>query len=129
MKRIACSVLMPLMLSTLASTRDLRLIELKGHGLRKLGLKRSQLIDTDSDQYDTTRRWAETLFALEKTSDGLIWMSRQHDESEAIVLFGNRVARSALQVIEAPRPLYPPSAGWLEVLRAADAADITIDFP
>lgn len=127
-KRIACFALLPLMLSTLAATRDLRLIELKGHGLRKLGVLRSQLIDTDSDQYDVTRRWAETLFELDSAADGLIWMSRQHDASEAILLFGNRIARSALRVIEAPRPLHPPNAGWLEVLRAADNADITIDF-
>ena len=55
--------------------------------------KRSQLIDTGADQYVATRRWAEAMFEREPTADGLIWMSRQHDASEAVALFGGRVAR------------------------------------
>jgi hypothetical protein len=128
-KRISQSVLIPLLLCTLASKRDLLLVELKGHGLSKLRVTRSQLIDTGADHYAMTRRWAEALFEREPTADGLIWMSRQHDTSEAVVLFGSRVARGDLQVIEAPRGLFPPSTGWLEVVRAAEAAGITIASP
>jgi len=128
-KRISQSVLIPLLLCTLVSKRNLRLIELKGHGLSKLRVTRLQLIDTDADRYATTRRWAEALYEREPAADGLIWMSRQHDASEAVVLFGSRVARGELQVIEAPRSLYPPSTGWLEVVRAAEEAGITIASP
>src|SRR5436190_187148 len=48
------------------------------YGLRKIGVTRSELIDTDADQYNATRRWAEVLFAREAGADGLIWISRQH---------------------------------------------------
>lgn len=128
-RHISQSVLIPLLLCTLVSKRDLQLVEMKGHGLSKLHVTRSQLIDTGADQYATTRRWAQALFEREPTADGLIWMSRQHDASEAVVLFGSRIARGDLQVIEAPRGLYPPSTGWLEVVRAAEAAGITIVSP
>jgi hypothetical protein len=128
-KRISQSALKPLLLCTLSAKRDLQLIEIKGYGLQKLGIMRSQLIDTNADRYTTTRRWAEVLFERDLTADGLIWMSRQHDASEAIVLFGGRVARNELQVIEFPHGLYPPSLGWLEVVRSAEAAGIMIEIP
>jgi hypothetical protein len=126
-KRVAQAVLMKFLICTLASKRDLRLIELKGHGLRKLEVTRAQLIDTDADQYNRTRRWAEALYERDPTADGLLWMSRQHDSSEALVLFGSRVDRGDLHFTEAPRGLYPPSLGWLDVIRAAEAAGITVD--
>jgi RES domain len=128
-KQISQSALIPLLLCTLAPKRALHLIEIKGFGLQKLGLTRSQLIDTNADRYTAARRWAEALFEREPAADGLIWMSRQHDASEAVVLFGGRVVRSDLEVIEAPRGLYPPSLGWLEVERAAEAAGIMVTTP
>ncbi|HYI09886.1 MAG TPA: RES family NAD+ phosphorylase [Thermoanaerobaculia bacterium] len=128
-KLILRSKLIPLLICTLACRRDLALVELKGFGLRKLGVMRRQLIDTHAEQYERTRRWAEALYAREPAADGLVWMSRQHDSSEAVVLFGSRVARAELAVIESPRGLVPPSAGWDEVTRAADAAGVTIEIP
>jgi hypothetical protein len=127
-KRIAQSALRKLLVCTIAPLRDLRLIELKGHGLRKIGLTRALIIDSEADLYDRTRRWAEALFLRRPLADGLIWMSRQHDVSEALLLFGGRVARKDLDVIDSSRSLYPPSTGWLDVVRAAEAAGITIDI-
>lgn len=128
-KRIYRSKLMPLLLCTLACKRDLALVELMGFGLRKLGVTRRQLIDTEAEQYERTRRWAEALYTREPQADGLIWMSRQHDSSEAVLLFGSRVARADLLVIEPPRGLCPPDTGSGDLIRAADAAGITIDLP
>lgn len=124
-KSIRQSKLVPMLATTISPLRDLTLIQLRGFGLKKLGVTRAQLIDSDADQYVATRQWASTLHHA-STADGLIWMSRQHDTSEALVLFGDRVARTAFDVIDPPRSLHPPSPGWLEVLRAAESAGITI---
>jgi len=107
-KSIRQSKLIPMLATTISPLRDLALIQLRGFGMKKLGVTRAQLIDSAS------------------TADGLIWMSRQHDTSEAIVLFGDRVERASFEVIDPPRSLYPPSPGWIELLRAAESAGITI---
>jgi hypothetical protein len=127
LKLIRQSKLVPMLATTISPLRDLTLIQLRGFGLKKLGVTRIDLIDSDANQYGTTRRWAAAL-RLRSAADGLTWMSRQHDASEALVLFGDRVERSAFEVSDPPRSLYPPSPGWLEVLRAAESAGITIVF-
>lgn len=125
-KAVAQAALMPMMASTVRSKRPLRLIQLRGFGLKKCGLTRRQIIDSDADRYRVTREWAAAFHDGVDDADGLIWMSRQHDSSEAMVLFGMRVKRDDLEVIAPPRSLYPPSSGWHEVLAAAEAAGITV---
>jgi len=128
-KSIAQSVLMPMLSSTLKPVRPLRLVQLRGFGLKRLGITRMEMIESEADQYSVTRRWGSAFYEHVGDADGLIWMSRQHDSSEAIVLFGTRVQRDELEVFAAPRSLYPPSPGWNDVLVAAEAADITLDMP
>lgn len=118
--------LMPIVSCTLMPVRPLQLVQLRGSGLRKLQLARVEIIDTEADQYPLTRAWAAALYAAYPEADGLIWMSRQHDMSEAIVLFGTRVQREDLIVAAPPRALYPPGDGWHDVLVAAEAAGIMI---
>jgi hypothetical protein len=114
-----------MVLSTLASERELHLAQLYGHGLRRLEIARTELIETDSDQYDRTVPWAAALHASDPAVDGLVWVSRQHDDAYAMVLFGDRVARQDLRVVEPPLPL-DLDAGFEEVRRAAEQAGITI---
>ena len=57
--------------------------------------------------------------------DGLVWVSRQHDDAYALVLFGDRVARRELVVAEAPLPLYQ-GPGYQAVQGAAERAGIAI---
>lgn len=125
-KTIAQSTLMPMLSCTLQPARALRLVQLRGFGLKRLGITRVELIESKAEQYSVTRAWAAALYENAVDADGLIWMSRQHDFSEAIVLFGTRVRRDELEVSAPPRSLYPPSAGWDDVVRAAEAADIAI---
>jgi hypothetical protein len=127
LKAVRQQKLIPLLASTLSPLRDLTLIQLRGFGLKKLGVTRLQLIESDATEYPHTRRWAEALHGL-APADGLIWMSRQHDTSEAVVLFGDRVERSSFDIVDPPRALYPPGPGWQEVLSAAEAAGITIEL-
>lgn len=112
------------LLSTIAPRRDLRLVQLHGHGLRRLQVSRAELIESEADQYEKTAAWAQALYAGFPEIDGLVWMSRQHDSSRALILFKGRVGRNELEVVEAPLPLYVGS-GLEKVQRAADQADIT----
>ncbi len=114
-----------LLFSTLAPRRDLKLAQLHGYGLRRLSLTRRQLIETESKQYPKTRRWGEALHRSNLRFDGLIWVSRQHDTSLAIVLFGDRVDRNDLEVVEPPLPLaWGP--GMDSIQQAAEEAGIVI---
>ena len=55
----------------------------------------------------------------------MTWVSRQHDTSLAVVLFGGRVARDELDVVEPPLPLaWGP--GLSRVYEAAEEADILV---
>ena len=118
--------LMPVVSCTLLPVRPLHLVQLRGAGLRKLQLSRVELIESQADQYPLTRAWAAAFYTAYPDADGLIWMSRQHDMSEAIVLFGMRVQRDELTIAAPPRSLYPPGDGWHDVLVAAEAAGITV---
>ena len=119
------SILLSLMVSTVAPPRDLRLAQLHGHGLRRLGLARRELIDCPAVHYPKIRPWAAAFHDCEARVDGMTWVSRQHDTSLALVLFGDRVARDQLKVIEPPLPLaWGP--GLDHVQRAAEASGIQI---
>lgn len=125
LRAVSAALLVPLIVSRLAPRRDLRLIQLHGYGLGRLGTSRAQLIESDVDRYERTRRWAQALHALPAAADGLIWVARQHDASFALVLFGDRVERDDLEVIEPPLPL-AMGAGFARVQEAAEAAGILI---
>lgn len=114
-----------LLVSTLASSRDLRLVQLHGHGAKRLGTNRQELIESEADQYETTRKWAEALHESAGEMDGLIWVSRQYDTSFSLVLFGDRVERRSLQVIKPPLPLAFGS-GLEAVQEAAEKAAILL---
>lgn len=125
-KRIKQEALMPMVSCTLLPRRPLRLIQLRDAGLQKLGVTRAEMIESDVDQYPITRAWATALHGAVPDADGLIWTSRQHQASEAIMLFGTRVDRFELVVGTPPRSLFPGGDSWHHVVAAAEAAGITI---
>lgn len=84
--------------SQLIPGRDLNLIDLSSPALRKLGIERKELIDTEKDRYPHTRKWAEAFHAECDEADGLCWVSRQDDRASAIMLFGDRVEDALLAV-------------------------------
>ncbi len=114
-----------LMVSTLAPARDLRLGQLHGYGLRRMRLSRNELIGSEAAHYAETRAWGEALHRCAAEVDGLVWVSRQHDTSFAMVLFGDRLRRDELDVIEPPLPVaWGP--GLDRLFQAADKADILV---
>lgn len=124
-RRLAASRLTSLRLSVLRPDRDLRLAALHGHGLRRLGVTREELIGTESADYPATVAWAAALHAAPIGLDGLEWVSRQHDTSRAVVLFGDRIEPGALDPRRGPIEL-DRGPGWEAVLRAAEQAGILI---
>lgn len=82
--------------SLVLPTADLCLIDLSTVALHKLGVKRTQLIDTTKTHYPATRRWAQMLYTQFPDAQGLRWISRQDDQAHAVMLFGTRVRPSDL---------------------------------
>lgn len=104
--------------------RDLRLVELYGYGLKRLGLHPHELTSTDPTEYAGTVAWAKALHAAAVDADGLVWMSHQFNTRRALMLFGDRVEESDLT--GGPPLLLASGAGLDAVERCANEARITI---
>jgi len=123
LRAIRRSVLRPMQISTLAPRRDLKLVQLHGFGLRRLGVSRVELIE--ADHYPSTVSWAAAFHAWSDEVDGLVWVSRLHDTAFSLVLFGDRVARADLEVVEPPLAIFL-GEGFSRIEEAAERAKITI---
>lgn len=107
--------------------RDLRLADLRGFGTKRLGVSRAELLEPGPTAYAETAPWGRALHAHAENFDGMVWVSRQHDMSQSLVLFGDRVSDGDLAVVEDHIPLTLAAGNGLElVLAAANQADITI---
>lgn len=100
--------------------RDLLLADLSSTALRKLGVQRGQLIDTEKDRYSQTRAWAEAIHAQCADIDGLCWVSRQDDRSRAVVLFGDRVRSADLAPDGSSIAIVSDPAVYTSLLELAD---------
>lgn len=92
-------------LATLAPTRALRLAELYGFGLERFGVAPEELTSTPATEYPRTVPWAAALHRAFPTLDGLVWMSRRFNAASALILFGDRVKSTELQLVGGPLPL------------------------
>jgi hypothetical protein len=75
--------------------RDLQLVNLTTDGLHRLKVPKAELIASSPIDYLDTALWAEAIHHQCPDVDGLLWMSRQRDRDQALMLFGDR-AGSAL---------------------------------
>lgn len=82
----------------LASTRKLQLASLKSQDLYRMGTSKADLIESGRLLYTQTRLWARAIYLQHSDIDGLVWKSRQHDDSDAFVLFGDRVKLGDLRI-------------------------------
>jgi hypothetical protein len=129
-KSIARSHLRRKNLSTLIVSRDLKLADLTSHGLARLRLRRQTTIESTRKQYWRTAQLARAVHSLPDKFDGMIWVSRQHDTSKGLVLFGDRVAATDIDTDPAV-PTFPLEFGHGRDLvdEIADAVGITIVEP
>jgi len=112
--------------SVLLPATDLVLADLSNVALRKLGVPRAQLIDTEKDCYPETRKWAAAIHARAAKVQGLCWTSRQDDQALAIILFGDRVAAKTLMPHGDSRELLNDLSAYAELLLLADRIGVSI---
>lgn len=112
--------------SQLSPGDDLVLADLRGKALRKLGVERKQLIDTEKDQYPATREWAEAIHAQCPDVQGLCWTSRQDDSAQAVMLFGDRIASGVLRLTATSRSLLNDGDVYDDVLNLAEQIGVNI---
>ena len=103
-----------------------KIADLSSVALRKLGVQHKQLIDTEKDQYPATRRWAEAIHAQHPDIQGLSWISRQDDSARAVMLFGDRVSKGALQQVGSSRSLLKNEQTYAQLLNLADRIGVDI---
>lgn len=112
--------------STLQVAQRLELVDLASVPLRKLGVTRKQLIDTEKDQYPATRKWAEAIHRQCPQAQGMSWVSRQDDSARAVMLFGDRIPDGALRADGDSRSLLDDGDAYDAVLDLADRIGVNI---
>ena len=112
--------------STVTVARDLKLADLGSVALRKLGVPRKQLIDTEKDQYPATRRWAEAIHAQHPDIQGLSWISRQDDGARAVMLFGDRIPIGTLRALAPSTSLLADDKSYGQLLDLAERVGVMI---
>lgn len=112
--------------STVEVVQPLKVVDLASVPLRKLGITRKQLIDTEKDQYPATRKWAESLHRQCPDAQGLSWVSRQDDSARAVVLFGDRIPAGALRPQGASSSLVDDGNAYDTVLDLAERIGVHI---
>ncbi|MFD1985593.1 RES family NAD+ phosphorylase [Mesorhizobium newzealandense] len=105
---------------------DFVLADLSVTALRKLGIKRSQIIDTEKDGYSATRPWAEAIHTQCPDIQGLCWVSRQDDRALAVMLFGDRIPANMLEQSGASLDLTGNTDVYSELLELADRIGVKI---
>jgi RES domain-containing protein len=95
-----------LCVSTVRPVTPLLLVDLSTKGLQRLGLKRTDLIDTPPRAYPHTRAWAAWFHREQPTAQGLLWTSRKDDEAKSLMLFGDRIRASSLTMVTPAQPIH-----------------------
>jgi hypothetical protein len=111
-------------ISELAPTRELTLIQLHGYGLQRLGVTHGELIEAPAAAYEWTARWAQALYTAVAQADGLVWMSRRFTGRGAVILWQGkgRVGLKDLTVTMPARPLWAGTGRELALETAQRAA-------
>lgn len=112
--------------SQLEPQQDLILADLSATALHKLGVRRTELIDTEKDRYPQTRPWAEALYAARPDIHGLCWVSRQDDRALAIVLFGNRLPAGTLVMVTPSLDVVSTTGVYADLISLADRIGVKV---
>lgn len=112
--------------SQLVPSSDLTLADLNSKALRKLGIPRADLIDSEKDIYPQTRLWAEAVHEQCPDLHGLEWVSKQDDKASAIVLFGDRLPPSPLRSVAPSVDIVTDVPTYSAIVDLADAIGVKI---
>ena len=112
--------------SEVMCSEDLLLADFGSKALRKLGIARNQMIDTEKEQYPVTRQWAEAVHRECPDVQGICWTSRQDDSARALIVFGDRVGRGVLKQAAISRNLVSDPKAYRELLILAEKIGVDI---
>lgn len=112
--------------STVRVEQELQLADLASVPLRKLGVTRKHLIDTEKEQYPATRKWAEAIHRQCPLAHGLSWVSKQDDSARAVVLFGDRIPDGTIRSDGNSRSLLNDGDAYDAVLDLAERIGVNI---
>lgn len=112
--------------SQIEASADLTLVDLSNTALRKLGIGRVDLIETDKDIYPQTRQWAVAIHAQCPDVQGLSWVSRQDDRARAVMLFGDRMLRDPLRTVAPSQDIVNDPATYAQLVDLADTIGVKI---
>lgn len=112
--------------SRLQPAADLTLADLGSIALRKIGIPRVDLIDSNKDIYPQTRAWAEAIHAQCPDVQGLGWVSRQDDSARALILFEDRLPPDLFSSVEAPVDIVADAETFTALIELADLIGVKI---
>lgn len=112
--------------SQLTPGSSLMLADFRGKALRKLGVPRSRIIDTEADQYPITRQWADAIHNQHPDVQGMCWTSRQDDSAQALIIFGDRLGKGVLNQTGVSRSLIEDLPTYRAVLALAEQIGVEI---
>jgi hypothetical protein len=102
---------------TMTYAFDLALVQLNGPGVRKVGLRRADIVDTGPNAYPGTAQVAQILYDAQEGAQGIVWTSHQADHGDAAILWGTRLNSAELALREGPVALDSPHG--LKLVQAA----------
>jgi RES domain-containing protein len=104
----------------------LDLVQFHDPGLLRLRVRPRQLTETTSYHYERTARWAQAVYDQLEHAQGIVWRSGRFNTARAVVLFGNRVPPTALQVVPDSVEPIDSGAGLRRLLALARSVNITV---
>ena len=78
--------------SPISLTAPLQLVDLSKLGLQRMGLRVSQMFETDACDCARTQAWARWLHTAVPRAQGLYWMCARQPGCAGLMLFGDRAA-------------------------------------
>ncbi|MFN7783784.1 MAG: RES family NAD+ phosphorylase [Lysobacterales bacterium] len=113
-------------LAEVETTRDLQLIPLVGPSARVLGEGVAiGVTQCPASDYVQTRQWAHALRAVHPSADGIAWLSRQHGEHRALMLWGDKDEPGAPLRVRAQVPL-TDSRALAQIQRLAERVGMIV---
>ncbi|HEX6703064.1 MAG TPA: RES family NAD+ phosphorylase [Gaiellaceae bacterium] len=123
-KHLPRSVVDTFALTPVVCGRDLRVVSLRGHGMRRVGATQGTLIEPGPPAYRATAAWGQA--AYDASFDGLLWVSRQFPGGLALIVF----ARTDKPLkIDGPTLPLASGKGFELLCAAANAAGVVIAEP
>jgi hypothetical protein len=114
-------------LSVIELAEDVVVAPLHAPDLHRLGLEKTDLVETPPTTYAATARWAEAFHRADPAIGGLRWTSRRCDPDLAFLFFEDRVPRGAWRVVA--RTDVSTSSDLFEKIRQIGRrADITLSI-